>query len=61
MLKGRQIAWIIFDRYRLNEEHGYVFNFEDLFNLELKNNNTRAYLNDWGQVYVGLKVIPPET
>ena len=42
MLKGRQIAWIVFERFKLNEEHGYVLDFEDLFNLELKNNNTRA-------------------
>ena len=61
MLKGRQIAWIVFERFKLNEEHGYVLDFEDLFNLELKNNNTRAFLNDWEQVYIGLKEIPPES
>ena len=61
MLKGRQIARIVFERFKLNEEHGYVLDFEELFNLELKNNNTRAFLNDWEQVYIGLKEIPPET
>ena len=61
MLKGRQIAWFVFERFKLNEEHGYVLDFEDLFNLELKNSNTRAFLNDWEQVYIGLKEIPPES
>ena len=43
MLKGRQIAFMVFERFRLNEEHGHVLDFEDIINVELKNNNTRAH------------------
>ena len=58
MLKGRQIAWLIYQHFRLSEAEGSILEFNDLLSVELRGDNLMAFKNDWEMVMSGLKVIP---
>ena len=53
MLAGRQIAYLIYERFKLPTEDGAIFEFEDLLQVELRGDNLRAFQNDWEFVLSG--------
>ena len=58
MLKGRQIAFMLYHSYRVSEVEGSLLEFEDLMNVTLKEDNVRGFINDWELCLSGLKTIP---
>ena len=59
MLNGRQIAFEIYKYYRLSEQDGALFEFEDLMNLRLKGDNLAQFQNDWNICLSGQRKLPP--
>ena len=58
MLAGRQIAYLIYERFKLSTEDGAILEFEDLLQVELRGDNLRAFQNDWEFVLSGLWNLP---
>jgi hypothetical protein len=59
MIKGRQIAWMIFEHFRITETEGAILEFEDLIAIELRGDNIKQFLNDWESCLINLKAVPP--
>eukprot|EP00973_Karenia_brevis_P005034 693165-Karenia_brevis.AAC.1 len=59
MVKGRQIAWIVFHHYELSATEGAVLEFSDLISVELRSDNLAASLNDWEYTICGMRSTPP--
>ena len=55
VLKGRQMAWLIFNHYKVSATEGAILESEDLLAVEFKLDNTRAFINDWEMTLAGLK------
>jgi len=60
MMNGRQIAWMIYQHYKVSETEGALLCFEDLLHVSLKGDNVRAFVNEWEAVIIALKVVPEE-
>ena len=60
LLKGRQIGWFIFSRYKIRECEGGMLNFQDIMNIRLKGGNLRGFLNDWDSTFERVDVLPSE-
>ena len=39
MMKGRQIAWMMYKHFKLSEVDGAMLEWEELFSVELKGDN----------------------
>eukprot|EP00973_Karenia_brevis_P002757 375351-Karenia_brevis.AAC.1 len=59
MVKGRQIAWLVYHHYELSASEGAVLEFSDMINFELKSANLAALMNEWEYCLIGMKSIPP--
>ena len=55
MLKGRQLWWLFAQHFKINEAEGQVKEFEDLLNLECRDNNLRAYVTNWEMTLTSIK------
>ena len=60
MLKGRQMAWIVNNYYKLNEQDGALLEFSDILAVELRDNNLEAFLHSWEVTINSLRKIPGE-
>ena len=60
MLKGRQILWLIVQKFKRDEVDGSMQDITDLQNVELKGDNLHAFLNDWDYVLEGIDEMPSE-
>ena len=46
-MRGRQLAWLLYDHYRIRQEEGAMLEFGDLIHLTLKGDNLLAFQNGW--------------
>lgn len=60
MVKGRQIFWLILQRFWKGDTDSAIQEFADLTRVELKGDNLVAFLNDWEYVLAGIDEIPSE-
>ena len=66
LIKGRQILWMIYEEYRLNQEAGALHDITDLMKLQLKKEHTKVehldtFMLNWRTIIAGMKEEPPET
>ena len=47
MLNGRQLIWLIFQKFKRNEVEVGMTEFKDLQNLQMKDGNLVAFVDDW--------------
>ena len=47
MLKGRQLAHLIYDHYSISEAEGMVLEFKDLVDVQLIGDNVSTFLSSW--------------
>ena len=47
-LKGRQIAWMLRERFKLDAEEGMFYSSRELMDLRLEKDNVPGYLTAWG-------------
>ena len=58
MMRGREILWMIYDRYRISEAEGHIYDFQDLSHCGNTGKNLEAFNNDWSEVLDHMKTIP---
>jgi DNA polymerase III delta prime subunit len=50
MLNGRQILWLVYQRFRVHKTQAAMLTREHLFAIKLNNDNLREFPNSWDEV-----------
>ena len=56
-LRGRQIAYLIYDQFRVTGSHDSVENYTDLFTIVLRNDDTQEFDSEW-EFFLSMTKIP---
>ena len=59
-LRGRQIAYLIYDYLRVTGIQDSVENYADLFNISLRNDDIQEFDFRWDEVLVSMSKIPSD-
>ena len=59
-LPGRQIAYLIYDYFRVTGAHDSVENYADLFTISLRNDDIQEFDSKWDGILLSLTKIPPD-
>ena len=59
-LRGRQIAFMIYDYFRVTGAHDTVLDFDDLFYVALHGDNTQEVDARWDEVLLSMSTIPSD-
>ena len=59
-LRGRQIAYLIYDYFRVTGIHDSVENYADLFTISLRNDDVQEFDSKWDGILVSMTKIPPD-
>jgi len=65
MICGRQVLWIVYEEYRVNEEAGALRDITDLVKVTLKRDQCKVdhlstFMGNWFQVLAGMKTTPED-
>ena len=60
LLRGRQIAYLIFDYLRVTGSHDSVENYADLFTICLRNDDIQEFDPKWEGILLSMTKIPPD-
>ena len=58
--RGSQIAYLIYDYFRVTGIHDSVENFADLFTISLRNDDIQEFDSKWDGILFSLTKIPPD-
>ena len=59
-LRGRQIAFMIYDYFRVTGAHGTVLDFADLPSVTLRDDNVQEYDSRWDEILLSVSEIPSD-
>ena len=59
LLRGRQIAFMIYDYFRVTGAHDIVFDYAGLFSISLRNDDVRDFDARWDEILLSMTKIPP--
>ena len=59
-LRGRQIAYLIYDYFRVTGVHDSVENYADLLTIGLRNDDTQEFDSKWDGILISMTKIPPD-
>ena len=59
-LRGRQIAYLIYDHFRVTGSHDSVENYTDLFTIVLRNDDNQEFISKWDGILLSMTKIPPD-
>ena len=59
-LRGRQIAYLIYDYFRVTGIHDSVENYTDLFTIVLRNDDIQEFDSKWDGFFLSMTKIPPD-
>ena len=59
-LRGRQIAYLIYDYFRVIAVHDSVENYTDLFTIVLRNDDIQEFDSKWDGILLSMTKIPPD-
>ena len=59
-LRGRQIAYMIYDYIRVTGAHDTVFDCADLFSITLRNDDVQEFDTRWANILSSMTKIPPD-
>ena len=60
-LRGRQIAYLIYDHFRVTGTHDSVEDYTDLFTIVLRNDDIQEEFDSkWGGILLSMTKIPPD-
>ena len=59
-LRGRQIAFMIYDYFRVTGAHDTVLDYADLFSVTLHDDNTQEFGTRWDEVLLSMSKIPSD-
>ena len=57
-LRGRQIAYLIYDHFRVTGSHDSVENYADLFTIGLRNDDIQEFDSKWDGILLSMTKIP---
>ena len=57
-LRGRQIAYLIYEQFRVTGTHDSVENYTDLFTIVLRNDDTQEFDSKWDGTLLSMTKIP---
>ena len=57
-LRGRQIAYLIYDQFRVTGTHDSVENYTDLFTVALRNDDIQEFDSKWDGILLSMTKIP---
>ena len=60
ILRGRQIAYLIYDYFRVTGIHDSVENYADLFTISLRNDDIQEFDSKWDGILLSKTKIPPD-
>ena len=58
--RGRQIAYLIYDHFRVTGSHDSVENYADLFTISLRNDDIQEFDSKWDGILLSMTKIPPD-
>ena len=59
-LRGRQIAYLIYDYFRVTGSHDSVENYADLFTIGLRNDDIQEFDLKWDGILLSMTQIPSD-
>ena len=59
-LRGRQIAFVIYDYFRVTGAHDTVLDYGDLFSVALRDDNIQEFDVRWDEVILSMTKIPSD-
>ena len=59
-LRGRQIAYLIYDYFQFTGVHDSVENYADLFTISLRNDDIQEFDSKWDGILLSMTKIPPD-
>ena len=59
-LRGRQIAYLIYENFRVTGSHDSVENYTDLFTIVLRNDEIQEFDSKWDEILLSMTKIPPD-
>ena len=59
-LRGRQIAHLIYEYFRVTGAHDSVENYTDLFTISLRNDDIQEFDSKWDGILLSMTKIPPD-
>ena len=59
-LRGRQIAFMIYDYFRVSGAHDLVLDYADLFSVTLHDDNIQEFDTTWDEVLLSMSKIPSD-
>ena len=59
-LRGRQIAYLIYEYFRVTGANGSVENYADLFTIGLRNDDIQEFDSKWDGILLSMTKIPPD-
>ena len=57
-LNGRQVAWMMRNRFKLDEEEGHFYDERELMDLQLEKDNVPGYLVAWDDLCLQIELEP---
>ena len=57
-LRGRQIAYLIYEYFRVTEANDSVENYADLFTIGLRNDDIQEFDSKWNEILLSITKIP---
>ena len=58
--RGRQIAYLIYDYFRVTGSHDSVENYADLFTISRRNDDIQEFDSKWDGILLSMTKIPPD-
>ena len=59
-LRGRQIAFMIYDYFRVTGAHDTVLDYADLFSVTVRDDNVQDFDTRWDEVLLSMSKIPSD-
>ena len=59
-LRGRQIAFLIYEHFRVSGGNDSVENYADLFTIGLRNDDIQEFDSKWDGILLSMTKIPPD-
>ena len=57
-LRGRQVAYLIYEQFRVTGTHDSVENYNDLFTIVLRNDDIQEFDSEWDGILLSMTKIP---
>ena len=58
MIRGRQILWMVYQHFRLNQSYGSLYQVSDLMAVRMKGDSLESFVNTWDSVIAGMHKEP---